>query len=78
MKYMNPNYPYFNYPNFYLWVGKNPDIKIVAEIGCFLGDSTVFLAREMMRNKKEFKIYAVDLWEDIEKYRPFRDDEKEL
>lgn len=78
MKYMNDKYQYFNYPEFYKWVANNSSINTVAEIGSWLGDSTVFLAKEMLKTRNSFKIYCVDLWENIDQYRPFREDEGEL
>jgi predicted O-methyltransferase YrrM len=40
------------------------DNAIFVELGCFFGYSTVFLAKEIKRQKKNIVIYAIDRWTD--------------
>jgi predicted O-methyltransferase YrrM len=35
------------------------------EIGCFKGGSTVYLASRIQMAKKDIKLYAVDIWENM-------------
>jgi predicted O-methyltransferase YrrM len=40
------------------------DNAIFVELGCFFGHSTVFLAKEIKRQKKNIVIHAIDRWID--------------
>jgi len=40
------------------------DNAVFVELGCFFGYSTVFLAKEIKRQKKNIVIHAVDRWTD--------------
>lgn len=75
---MNDKFYWFDYPSFYQWIAKDPMIKIVAEVGSWKGHSVCYLAEEMLKNNKVFKIYCVDVWEKWEYYTTFDETQKEL
>lgn len=69
---------WFDYPNFYTWVAARDGINIIAEIGSWKGHSTSFLAKKLLEYGKNFKIYAIDVWEKWEEYTIFDDSQKSL
>jgi predicted O-methyltransferase YrrM len=75
--YLNTNC-WFDYPNFYMWLASQNNISLIAEVGSWKGHSTSFLAKEMLKTRNEFKIYAIDIWEKWEQYTIFEDSQKEL
>jgi predicted O-methyltransferase YrrM len=57
---------WFNYPNFYTEVSQK-DYKIFVEVGVWKGHSISYLAKKLKESKKDFKVYAVDLFENTSK-----------
>ena len=56
---------WFDFPAFYdRMVAECPDGSTVAEIGCYLGKSTCYLADAIRRSGKNIEVIAVDLWPD--------------
>lgn len=54
---------WFNYANYYTWLAGQSDISKVAEIGVWKGHAITYLAKAMLKTKKDFHLYAVDVWE---------------
>lgn len=54
---------WFNYSQFYEMIAKKPDINKLVEIGVWKGHSISFLAKKLLENKKNFELYAVDIWD---------------
>lgn len=71
-----------NYQRFYDWiVGTKPHFKIFAEIGVWKGHGITYLAKKLidtrmttditMHSKIDFEIYAIDLFQDLWKYKDY-------
>jgi len=61
-KYANTE-NWFNYKGFYKWIVSHENFKIFIEVGVWKGHSISYLA-ELLINRKNIKIYAVDLFDD--------------
>ena len=54
---------YFSYPLFYAEIAANPDMRTLVEVGSWKGHSIRHLAKELLKHKASFELYAVDAWE---------------
>lgn len=61
---------WFDYVDFYKMIASK-NFKILVEIGVWKGHSISFLANELKKNEKKFKLYAVDLWNDTYRYENY-------
>ncbi len=53
----------FNYKDFYEKVANEaPSSGVFVELGCHVGDSTIFLAKQLKALNKKIKFYCVDTW----------------
>ena len=57
---------FFNFQNIYTDMVKKFDNAIFAEIGSWKGQSTVYMAEEIIKYKKNIKFYAIDTFEGTE------------
>lgn len=58
---------WFVYKDYYKKIAHNPNILTAVEVGVWKGHAISFLAQEMLKaNKRNFKLYAVDIWGDWE------------
>ncbi|MDY0313771.1 MAG: class I SAM-dependent methyltransferase [Bacteroidales bacterium] len=56
---------WFTFEKFYKEVAYDPNIFTAVEVGVFKGFSISYLVREMIKaGKKDFRVWAVDVWED--------------
>lgn len=58
---------FFNYMPFYRYVGGIAHFTRFVEIGCYTGASTAFMAKQLLERKTPFELYAVDLWDRVNK-----------
>jgi hypothetical protein len=54
---------YFNFPDFYRAIAAKSTFRTFVEVGVYTGASVTFLAQELKKQDRPFKLYAVDLWE---------------
>lgn len=61
---------YCTYMPFYTWIAERSDYEIFVEVGTWKGQGVVHLAQQLLENrdKDNFKIYAIDLFEDLWKF----------
>ena len=54
---------WFNYQSFYSQIAALPDMNRLVEVGCWRGDSIVFLAKKLVEAQRPFELWGVDIWE---------------
>ncbi|KKK91163.1 hypothetical protein LCGC14_2715710 [marine sediment metagenome] len=61
-----------NYHEFYDWISEREDFKKFVEVGVWKGQGVVHLANALIdRGRDDFEIIAVDLFEDLWKYKDY-------
>ena len=69
---------WFSYQSFYERVSQIEGFTSFVEVGCWKGYSTTFLADCLKRNKSDFELFAVDLWDEKFFLKRFRYDQELL